>query len=146
MKSEISGSNHTSGMSFAQIGDALTSCNSVWLSRSTYKSYVAAMSKETTGGRRFGEFKSSHSTPASALSFSHVQVGDALTSCNSVWLSRSTYKSYVAAMSKETTGGRRVGEFKSSDSTPASALSFSHVQVGDAFLIINHISQRRDKI
>ena len=56
-----------------------------------------------------------------------------------------TVKSYVAATSKETTVGRRPGAFKSSGSTRASALSFSHVQVGDAFLTINHVSRRGDK-
>ena len=73
---------------------------------------------------------------ASALSFSHVDVGDAFQFINHIIAERrkiqqvgalclfhtSIYQSFIGGL------------------PPASALSFSHVDVGDAFQFINHIS------
>ena len=83
------------------------------------------------------------SRPASALSFSHVHVGDAF-----------QFVHHIMAERRRNTTGRSgvvVGRCRSKPqvvgSRPASALSFSHVHVGDAFQFNNHImAERRQNI
>ena len=72
----------------------------------------------------------------SALSFSDVDVGDALLFINHI----------MAERRRNTTGRSCVGDKALAFKTighgfaPRQSLSFSHVDVGDAFQFINHIS------
>ena len=74
--------------------------------------------------------------PRQSLSFSHVDVGDAFQFINHI----------MAERRRDTAGRSGVGvrRWRSKPqvvgSRPVSALSFSHVDVGDAFHFINHIS------
>ena len=81
------------------------------------------------------------SRPASPFSFSHVDIGDAFQFINHI----------MAERGRNTAGRSGVGDkalaFKPTGRgfAPRQSLSFSHVDVGDAFQFINHIMAERGR-